>query len=308
MEITQTPLVSICCQTYNHVSYIRECIEGFLSQQIDFPIEILIHDDASIDGTADIIREYENKYPGLIHPIYQTENQYSKGVRIPPINYKRARGKYIAFCEGDDYWTEPLKLQWQVDFMEANPDYTLTCHRYDIFYQATSQFENDVCHFLFEQNGNKNINFDQRLALEHWITQPVTIVFLRKAWDDLWLSRFKHPVDTHLVHSLLSKGKGYCFNFIGAVYRIHENGISLSAYPDKKKKLSYHILKDLYRVERTPLTKLYFWKNYEFYCVMLLHQRKHLEFFLTIGRDEFGFLISKLSERYLSLIFKRNNQ
>jgi glycosyltransferase involved in cell wall biosynthesis len=95
-----------------------------MMQKTNFPIEVLIHDDASTDGTADIIREYEQKYPEIIKPVYQTENQYSKGVRISQTyNYPRAQGKYIAFCEGDDYWTDPLKLQKQADFLENNPEY-----------------------------------------------------------------------------------------------------------------------------------------------------------------------------------------
>ncbi|MFK2352270.1 glycosyltransferase family 2 protein [Bacteroides fragilis] len=106
------PLVSICCITYNHVAHISQCLDGFLMQKTTFIFEILIHDDASTDGTADIIRKYVAKYPHLIKPVYQVENQYSKGVKImSTYNYSRARGKYIALCEGDDYWIDPLKLQ-----------------------------------------------------------------------------------------------------------------------------------------------------------------------------------------------------
>ena len=92
-------------------------------QKTNFPIEILIHDDASTDGTADIIREYEAQYPDIIKPIYQTENQYSKGIN-PGFEFlfPRARGKYIALCEGDDYWTDTLKLQKQVEFLEGNKE------------------------------------------------------------------------------------------------------------------------------------------------------------------------------------------
>ena len=120
--------VSISCITYNHEPYIIECIEGFLLQKTNFAYEILIHDDASKDKTASIIREYEAKYPDIIKPIYQSENQYSKhggGMNIK-YNFPRARGKFIAMCEGDDYWTDPYKLQKQVDFLEANKDYVLS--------------------------------------------------------------------------------------------------------------------------------------------------------------------------------------
>ena len=126
------PLVSICCITYNHEPYIRDCLEGFMMQKTNFPFEVLIHDDASTDHTADIIREYEAKYPDVIKPIYQTENQHSKGVKISiAYNFPRAQGKYIAICEGDDFWCDPQKLQIQFDFMEANPDYSLCgCGKY----------------------------------------------------------------------------------------------------------------------------------------------------------------------------------
>jgi|SRR5665647_788687 len=118
------PLVSICCLAYNHEPYIRECLEGFIMQKTKFSFEILIHDDASIDHTANIIREYEAKYPEVVKPIYQTENQYSKGVSITFVyQFARAKGKYIAICEGDDYWIDPYKLQKQLDFLEANEDY-----------------------------------------------------------------------------------------------------------------------------------------------------------------------------------------
>ena len=120
------PLLSVCTITYNHAPYIRDCIEGVLMQKTDFAIEHLIHDDASTDGTEEIIREYEAKYPDIIKPLYEKENQWVKGRRGSRVfNYPRARGKYIAICEGDDYWTDPYKLQKQVDFLEANPEYGL---------------------------------------------------------------------------------------------------------------------------------------------------------------------------------------
>lgn len=118
----EKPVVSICCITYNHEPYIRDCLEGLLMQKTDFPFEVLVHDDASTDRTADIIREYEAKYPDIVKPVCQTENQYSKGVKISIYNMSRARGKYIAFCEGDDYWTDEHKLQKQVRILEAHPE------------------------------------------------------------------------------------------------------------------------------------------------------------------------------------------
>ncbi len=116
-------LVSICCATYMHEKYLAQTLEGFLMQEVNFKFEILIHDDASKDGTQAIIKSYADKYPDIIKPILQVENQYSKGVPInETFNFPRAIGKYIALCEGDDYWVSKDKLQKQVDYMEANPD------------------------------------------------------------------------------------------------------------------------------------------------------------------------------------------
>ncbi len=121
-------MVSVHCLAYNHEKYIRKAIDGFLMQKTNFKFEVLVHDDASTDKTVDIVREYEVKYPDLIKPIYQTENQYSQGNRPGAINLARAKGKYIAICEGDDFWTDENKLQSQVDFMETHPEYALCAH------------------------------------------------------------------------------------------------------------------------------------------------------------------------------------
>ena len=122
-------MVSVCVITFNHKDYIRKTLDGILMQNIDFPIEIIIHDDASSDGTADIIREYHNKYPDIIRPILQTENQFQK--KIPAFQQHiipLLRGKYVAHCEGDDYWTDPNKLKKQIDFLECNPDFIAVTH------------------------------------------------------------------------------------------------------------------------------------------------------------------------------------
>ncbi|NLI53962.1 MAG: glycosyltransferase [Clostridiales bacterium] len=123
---SDTPLVSIVCDTYNHAPFVRDALNGFLAQKTDFPIEIIVHDDASTDGTADIVREYERKHPGLFRCVYRTENIYSTDPKIlEHYVFQLARGKYIAICEGDDYWTSPDKLQKQVSYLEAHPDCTL---------------------------------------------------------------------------------------------------------------------------------------------------------------------------------------
>ncbi|MDY4507793.1 MAG: glycosyltransferase family A protein [Candidatus Faecousia sp.] len=126
--------VSIICNAYNHEAYIADALEGFVMQKTTFPFEVLVHDDASTDNTAQIIREYEKKYPQLIKPIYETENQYSKkDGSLGRIQYGRAQGDYIALCEGDDYWTDPLKLQKQFDALEQNPQIDMCAHQASMY-------------------------------------------------------------------------------------------------------------------------------------------------------------------------------
>lgn len=119
-------MVSIRCLAYNHEPFIRQCLEGFVMQKTNFRFEAIVHDDASTDGTAAIIREYAEKYPGIIKPIFETENQYSKhDGSLGRIMDAEMRGKYIAMCEGDDYWIDQYKLQKQVDFLENHEAYAM---------------------------------------------------------------------------------------------------------------------------------------------------------------------------------------
>ena len=122
--------VTIWCLAYNHEKYIRNTLEGFVLQKTNFKYEVLVHDDASTDGTAAIIEEYADKFPDVIRPIYEKENQYSKGVNMSQeILLPNARGKYIAYCEGDDYWCDTEKLQIQFNLMEKYPEVSLCVHK-----------------------------------------------------------------------------------------------------------------------------------------------------------------------------------
>lgn len=130
-------VVTVFCLTYNHEKYISRTLEGFVSQKTNFKFEVLVHDDASTDGTAGIVRSYEEKYPDIIRGIYQTENQYSKRIGITT-NFitPNVRGKYVAMCEGDDYWMDEYKLQKQFDAMEENPECCMCVHKTMEIYES----------------------------------------------------------------------------------------------------------------------------------------------------------------------------
>ncbi|EMB17751.1 glycosyltransferase [Rhodopirellula europaea] len=129
---SERPKVSVCCITYNHRKFIEQCIAGILTQETDFRVEILIHDDASTDGTSQIVRRYAEQYPHLIKCICQEVNQYSKGERAFPRLIAQSKGDYIAFCEGDDFWNCSRKLQDQAKFLAENQEYAICFHDTDM--------------------------------------------------------------------------------------------------------------------------------------------------------------------------------
>lgn len=130
--------VSIVCITYNQAKYLEETLKGFVNQVTNFKYEIIIHDDASSDETLDIISSYQKAYPELFKVIAQAVNQYSQNVDLPLLNcFDLIQGQYVAFCEGDDFWTDKHKLQIQTDFLDSNPDYGLVFTDFDVLYQVT---------------------------------------------------------------------------------------------------------------------------------------------------------------------------
>ncbi|MFM9824804.1 glycosyltransferase [Flavobacterium sp.] len=215
------PLISISCTTYNHELYIRTCLDGFLKQKTIFPIEVIINDDCSTDGTKEIIEEYTLKYPNIFFPNFQIENQYSKGVRamMARFNFSRCRGKYIALCEGDDFWTDPLKLQKQVDFLENNPDFSICFHNMKIANESnpsTLEFANT--------KHQKSISSIMDLAQKGNFMYTASVIF-RKPKDKFpdWFNHLQildYPL--HLFNAQFGKIK-YMDQVMG-VYRVHESG------------------------------------------------------------------------------------
>jgi glycosyltransferase involved in cell wall biosynthesis len=217
-----TPLVSIMCLTYNHASFIRQCLDGFIMQKTSFPIEAVIHDDASTDGTADIIREYEKKYPDIIKPIYQKENQYSKGLDILTTVFRKLRGKYIAFCEGDDYWIDENKLQKQIDFLEANEDFSICFHPVKVYSEEEKQFiENNIVPAVPDVTDIKTL-----ARINNYINTP-SVMYRTNQQVFKDLNNFpKLVIMDYCFHMLFAKhGKIKKLSDTMAVYRLHKGGI-----------------------------------------------------------------------------------
>lgn len=220
----ELPLVSICCISYNHAPYIRRCLEGFLMQKTNFTIEVLIHDDASTDGTEETIREYAEKYPLIIKPIYQKENQYSKGKRVlDEFIYPQVKGKYIALCEGDDYWIDPLKLQKQIDILEREPKYSLCFHNAVVLNERGLRIPR-ISEFN-KLKETQSISFDD--LVDDWIIPTASLVFRtqdiknRPDWHDAIYSG-----DFSLSLELFLKGEICYLNDFSSVYRLHNSGVS----------------------------------------------------------------------------------
>lgn len=243
---TAHPLVSISCITYNHAEFIRECIDSLLSQKTTFAFEILIHDDASTDGTSDIIREYQHKYPEIIKPIIQTENQYTKGVRGINLrfNFSRAKGKYIALCEGDDYWTDDTKLQRQVDFLEANQDYAVVFHPVKVHFHDEST--EDV---TFPEN-TRNITL-KRLLEENYIQTNTVMYRAQKNYEQCETDILPGDWYLHLYHAQF--GKIGMIRRVMSVYRRHSGGVwwgSIEKEAEFIKNIFTRHLKLFYEVRR----------------------------------------------------------
>ena len=227
------PLLSVSCITYNHAPYLRDCLEGILKQQTSFPIEILIHDDASTDGTTDIIREYQQKHPDLIFPVFQQENQYSKGVRAMMVrfNLPRARGKYIALCEGDDFWTDPDKLGQQVAFLEGNPAFQLVFH--NAVYLRGGVPSNDFKD-KFPWLKNRDVFSLKDILRYKWFIPTASMVFRNNMKYPDWMLKLGGG-DLALQYLCSTYGEIKYLDFYGSVYRMHAQSVSHKPVPKAEK-------------------------------------------------------------------------
>lgn len=214
MSETEAPLVSVKCMTYNQEKYISQCIDGFLMQKTTFPFEIWIHDDCSSDNTTDIVLAYAKKYPKIIKPILEDENQYSKPE--PGAHHKKIdaaiKGKYIAFCEGDDYWIDENKLQMQVGYLESHSDYTMSFHNAvikDLYANTEREF-----------NPKNFTQLSVNDIINCWRIPTASIVIRRDVYEKKMVIKPGYVQGDIIIHmAAFDSGNIKYFNNIMSVYR-----------------------------------------------------------------------------------------
>jgi glycosyltransferase involved in cell wall biosynthesis len=219
-NVNQNPLVSVCVQTYKHVNYIKQCLDGILFQKTNFEFEILLGEDDSNDGTRELCEDYAKRYPDKIRLfLHHRENNIKIGGQPTGrfnflYNLHSSKGKYIALCEGDDYWTDPLKLQKQVDFLEKNKDYALHSTNANIYKNKEKSITKQLSRsFTAIDILKKNFTYTASLCFrKEDISKPD---FFNKSPAGDWLL---------ILYALKSK-KGFFSNEVTCVYRIHKGGI-----------------------------------------------------------------------------------
>lgn len=215
-----SPLVSVCLITYNQEKYITETLEGIVMQKTDFPVEVIIGEDSSTDNTRKICEEYIRKYPNLLKPLFHNKNKGMMGNWIATI--QACKGKYITLCEGDDYWTDPYKLQKQANLMEVNPDMSLCAHNADILEYGTLRQLPPI---------EKNILSTRDVILQDWGIMTASIMFRKDAFDiPDWYKNIKNG-DYGLQLLVSLKGKIGILPDVMSVYRKHVEGISTTLRP-----------------------------------------------------------------------------
>ncbi len=221
------PIITVVVNTFQHERFIAQCLDGVLMQRGDFQLHLLVIDDASSDSTPDIIRDYAARYPELIEPVLLTKNIFMTGRKTQDVIIPRLRGKYVAICEGDDFWTAPQKLQQQVSFLETHPDYSACFHLYDILNETPSPAPAPP---RMRRSGNVSV---QRLVLEH-LAHTNSILMRREIFfqgEEYWeIYKKMYPVTDILVFAWLARlGKVYGFAQRWSMYRIHSKGIYTQA-------------------------------------------------------------------------------
>ncbi|MBR1550967.1 MAG: glycosyltransferase family 2 protein [Muribaculaceae bacterium] len=234
--MTNEPLVSIRCLVYNHEPYLRQCLDGFVMQQTNFPFEAIVHDDASTDGSAAIIREYAERYPDIIKPIYETENKYSQGygklnkIMIDAIS---PAAKYVAICEGDDYWTDSNKLQKQFDFMEAHPDYSMCFHPVVRL--------NEIDHSeTVQENEDEDVSTEKIIAMGGSYCPTASIVIKKSILCKMPRFRQTAKVGDYPMQVLAAtEGRIHCFPDVMGCWRCQPSSWTMTVH--NKRLITHHL-------------------------------------------------------------------
>lgn len=290
-SVDGSPLVSVCVQTYQHAAYITDCLEGILMQKTDFSFEILLGEDASTDGTREICKAYAKKYPNKIRLfLHHRENNIKiKGKPTGRFNFIynsfSTNGKYIALCEGDDYWTDPLKLQKQVDFLEANSDYSI--HSGNATYKSNNKALNDKN--LFKENEERffllndfirNNNLATCTVLFRSCNLKISEAFFNMVYGDWFL---------YVMLLKNSGSKAYRSKEIYATYREHMGGIINSI--SRIEEISFHI-------HQITTNLKFINSNYSEKDKKLLNQYLFEKFKLYLDRKYFFKALSTLLNSY----------
>ncbi len=233
--------VSICCVTYNHEKYITETLNGFLMQCFDEEWEIVICDDASADGTGQILEEYKKKYPDRINLIRNTTNIGPSSNIIQAI--KSCKGQYIAFCEGDDYWTEPLKLKKQAAILDSDPECSILWTNYWI--RKDDTVEKPKFDLPFENNLYR---IDLNNIFEPYVSLTLTTMVRLSVFDFDLIKKAKVLTDNLIYVMALNSGYGYHMNEYTGVYRFHSGGAHSLQSRFKKSINNYFHFKNIIRV------------------------------------------------------------
>ena len=309
MQTAQQYKVAINCLVYNHEPYLRDCLEGFVMQQTDFPFVAIVHDDASTDHSADIIREYAAKYPDIIHPIYETENQWRKADgslrKIMNAAVEATGAPYIAMCEGDDYWTDPHKLQKQVDFLDAHPEYTLCFHKVNNLILSTNTLECENTRDVLDTTSLKDL-----VVYGNYInTCSVVYRHIPEVDTKRKLLGSVCPGDYPLWVLVAEKGLIYKFQHSMAVYRVG-SGIWSTEQNLVKLKLSEHAMRNRLRmVVDDPAIKGLIDEGclYDANCITGMYENMQQQ--LRSTRTSFSFRLGKMMLKpflvFSSLFLKR---
>lgn len=227
-------VVSVVCATYNHESYIEDAIKSFLMQETDFAFEVIINDDASTDSTTKILKHYQALYPKIIKPIFQTENQFSKGLKPLPIMLHNVSGDYIAMCEGDDYWLCSKKLKKQVEVFQSFPNISLCFHSAIELNIAEGTSETVCNHF----EANQDVSIDSVIWGRGGYMPTASLMFKNSQLDNLVESYKTAPIGDFFIQVFMSSlGSAYFINEPMCVYRRNSLGswTESQAHVDKKK-------------------------------------------------------------------------